>query len=83
MQDINTKIEMFSKPYWSLKDISEFAECGKNKASQIRMDAIKHHKGIIRALPSKVRRDAVLEALGTTFEIEMKNLQRLRGLGNE
>ena len=68
--------KLLAKPIWSCSDIQEYLDCGRTKASQIKARALKIG-GVVRGIPSKVKKDAVLEVLGLDFEDEIKKLNKL------
>lgn len=69
--------DILKKPLWDLKDIQEYTGCCQSKASMI-MQAAKRIS-VSRYLPSKAKRDNVLEVLGLDYEDEVKKLKLLQG----
>lgn len=55
----------------------EYAGCSKATASKIRQIALKQYKGVVRAMPQKTKRDAVLKALGLDYDEEAKKIRKL------
>ena len=53
---------MEDKKYWNLKDIQEYLECGKNKASVIRKVAINNFNGLCFYDRRKLKKESVIEA---------------------
>ena len=49
--------------YITNKDIMQLVPCGKNKASEIRRQAILEFNGLNPLLPRKVKKEAVLKVL--------------------
>ena len=71
------KIEILGKALWSLKDIQTYFGCGRTSASKM-MKAAKKIK-VNRYLPSKAKRDILLEINGLDFKEELTKLQLLEG----
>lgn len=61
---IKSKLELLIKPVWENTDIKLYANCGSNTAVRIHQEAAIVHGGVIKVLPKKVKRDAVLKAMG-------------------
>ena len=71
--------EILEKPLWSLQDIKKYFDIGQTKASQM-MKAAKRIS-CSRYLPSKAKRDILLELNGLTFKEEISKMQMLE-VGN-
>lgn len=67
------KLTLMQKSLWSLEDIKTFCECGNSKASNIMKAAKKI--SVSRFLPSKAKRDNVLQILGLSFSDEVEKLK--------
>ena len=78
MTELELRAGLLAKTVWTNQDIMNYLGCHKTKASVIRQIAIKKHSGHIEILPKMVRRDAVLEAIGTNVTIEIMNIKDLR-----
>ena len=72
---MNLYLELLEKSLWSSKDIKNFFGCSNTKASEIMQEAKKI--SISRLLPSKAKRDNVLEVMGINFNEEIKKLRIL------
>ena len=68
--------ELLLKPIWSYKDICEYVGCKTTKAIELKKLAITQFGGAVKYLPNMVKRNAVLELLGTTFDIEVKAIRK-------
>ena len=68
--------ELLLKPIWSYKDICEYVGCKTTKAIELKKIAITQFGGAVKYLPNMVKRNAVLELLGTTFDTEIKAIER-------
>lgn len=68
--------ELIQKPIWSYKDICEYVGCKTTKAIELKKIAITQFGGAVKYLPNMVKRNAVLELLGTTFDTEIKAIER-------
>ena len=76
------QILLLQKPIWNNTDIMQYVGCKATKASEIKQLALKRYKGVVRGFPQRVKRDAVLELLGLSFEEEIKKLNILEDLTN-
>ena len=61
------------KEYWSNQDIMSYVGCGKNKASQIRKEAIIKFDGLNPVLPRLVKKEAVLKVLEVNRDAKRTN----------
>lgn len=75
---MDEKEALLSKTLWCIEDIKAYCECGTTKASNIMKEAKKI--SVSRFLPSKAKRDNVLEVLGLNFNDEVKKLKLLKGV---
>ena len=71
-----TRQDLLLKPVWTYKDICDYIGCKTTKAIELKKVAITQFGGAVKYLPNCVKRNAVLEMLGTTFDIEVKALER-------
>ena len=71
-----TRTELLQKPIWSYHDICEYVKCKTTKAIELKKIAISKFNGAVKYLPNMVKRNAVLEMLGTTFEEEIKAFRK-------
>ena len=71
-----SKQELLLTPVWTYKDICEYVGCKTTKAIELKKVAISQFGGAVKYLPNMVKRNAVLEMLGTSFDIEIKALER-------
>jgi hypothetical protein len=71
---------MLARSIWSNQDIMAYVGCSKTKASSIRQKAVIEHKGYVESFPKKVRRDAVLAALGIDLKTEVWNIKIIEGV---
>ena len=71
-----TRQELLLKAVWTYKDICDYVGCKTTKAIELKKIAISQFGGAVKYLPNMVKRNAVLEMLGTTFDIEIKALER-------
>lgn len=66
------RIEILLKPLWDLKDIQTYFDIGKTKASQMMQDSKKI--SCSRYMPSKAKRDVVLEINGLNYKEELTKM---------
>lgn len=71
-----TKEELLLSPVWSYKHICEYVGCKTTKAIELKKIAVKQFGGAVKYLPNMVKRNAVLELLGTTFDTEIKAIRK-------
>lgn len=71
-----TRQELIQKPIWSYHEICEYVGCKTTKAIELKKIAITQFGGAVKYLPNMVKRNAVLELLGTTFDTEIKAIER-------
>ena len=70
------------KPHWNYKDVMEYVRCGKTKAYEIMAKVKRFYDGKIPNLSEYVKRDSVLNYLGTTIYHELYINQILEKGGN-
>ena len=68
--------ELLLTPVWSYKHICEYVGCKTTKAIELKNIAVKQFGGAVKYLPNMVKRNAVLELLGTTFDNEIKAIRK-------
>ena len=68
--------DLLLKPMWTYHDICEYIGCKTTKAIELKKVAITQFGGANKYLPNMVKRNAVLELLGTLFDEEIKALER-------
>lgn len=73
--------ELLAKPVWSCDDIQQYINCRRTKAFEIKKRAIALG-GAVRGMPSKVKRDIVLEMLGINITAELEIINKFNG-GNK
>ena len=71
-----TKEELLLTPVWSNKHICEYVGCKTTKAIELKKIAITQFGGAVKFLPNMVKRNAVLELLGTSFDNEIKAIRK-------
>ncbi len=64
--------EILLKPLWDLKDIQAYFEIGKTKASQMMQESKK--VSVNKHMPSKAKRDVLLEINGLNFKEELAKM---------
>ena len=72
-EEIRKKISCFSKVAWSNKDIMVALDIGETRASQLHQLA-KRNRGIIKALKTKVKSEAICSLVGIDAKAEVKRL---------
>lgn len=72
-EEIKKKISCFSKVAWSNQDIMLALDIGETKASQLHQLA-KRNRGIIKALKTKVKSEAICSLVGIDAKAEVKRL---------
>ena len=72
-EEIRKKISCFSKVAWSNKDIMLALDIGETRASQLHQLA-KRNRGIIKALKTKVKSEAICSLVGIDAKAEVKRL---------
>ena len=80
---IERREELLTKPHWDYNDIAEYLECGSTKAIQIKNQALREFGGSIRYLTHYVTIDSVLKCIGTTREIEIETILKLKNKESE
>jgi len=68
--------ELLLKSVWNYKDICEYVGCKTTKAIELKKVAIYQFGGAVKYLPNMVKRNAVLELLGTSFDTEIKAIRK-------
>lgn len=71
------KEELLLKPAWTYKDIMLYCECKKSKAYEIMKICKEQFNGNVLFEKSSVKRNSVLEYLGTSIEEEVNVLKRI------
>ena len=72
-EEIRKKISCFSKVAWSNEDIMVALDIGETRASQLHQLA-KRNRGIIKALKTKVKSEAICSLVGIDAKAEVKRL---------
>lgn len=75
---IERREELLAKPHWDYHDIAEYLDCGTTKAIQIKNQALREFGGSIRYLSQYVTIDSVLKCVGTTREVEIEMIRKLK-----
>lgn len=77
--DMQTRL--LNKPNWTCKDLMEYIGCGRTKAFEIMKKVKRFYNGAIPDLNEYVKRDSVLNYLGTSIEHELyiNNLMKKGG----
>lgn len=94
IQNVFEISELLMKPIWSNEDIMKYVKCGSNSACLIHQNAAIKHDGVVKLLPKKVKRNAVLAALGIDVNQEFEKaksiikevsllLKELKGIEND
>ncbi|MCM1556788.1 MAG: hypothetical protein NC087_04560 [Anaeroplasma bactoclasticum] len=77
MKELEKKTELLAKSIWCNQDIMDYAGCKLTTASAIHKKAVLEHDGLVKVLPTKVKRDAVLKVLGIDPVEEIARLKLL------
>ena len=77
MSELILMTNLLAKSIWSNQDIKSYVGCGDTTASKIHREAATKYNGVIKLFPAKVRRDAVLAALGLSFKEEIEKIKLL------
>ena len=71
------KKDLLEKPVWNYYDVMFYCHVRKTKAYEIMTICRKELNGAVRFNPHGVKRDSVLEYLGTTIEKEIYVLKNV------
>lgn len=75
---IEDKLEILTTPAWSLKQLMSYLGIkSRTTASRIKERAIKEYNGSVPYGNQYVKRDAILEMYGTTYEKETEILNEV------
>lgn len=70
-------LKILEKPLWSLEDIQQYFQIGRTKASAMMQAAKKISSS--KFIPSKAKRDVILELNNMEFKKEVDKLKYLEG----
>lgn len=75
------RTELLLKSVWNYKEVMEYIGCGRTKAFEIMKKVKRFYNGAIPDLNEYVKRDSVLNYLGTSIEHELyiNNLMKKGG----
>ncbi len=71
------KARLLLKSVWTNQDIMAYSGCCMTSASAIHQRAVIEHDGLIKLLPKKVKRDAVLKVLGVDPDEEIGRIKQI------
>lgn len=82
---MKTKLDLLNLPVWTYKEIMQFDNNIKSKATAIKVKnrAIKEQNGVVKYGTKYVKTDSVLALYGTTREEELNILERCISLNEK
>lgn len=82
---MKTKLDLLKLPVWTYKEIMQFDNNIKSKATAIKVKnrAIKEQNGVVKYGTKYVKTDSVLALYGTTREEELNILERCISLNEK